>query len=311
MKTQPLDTRPGATPVHLPALVAFDAVARHLNFARAAAELAVTPTAVSRTIKALEAQLGVRVFHRTTRSVGLTEAGRELVDAFAPALEQIRRAVQRVGDASGRPYGTLRVNTSYVAYASVIEPHLPAFRAAYPDVSLDVSLDNALVDIVAGGYDVGIRLGEALHKDMIALPVGPVQRLVPVASPDYLAAHGVPRRPEELLAHDCIRQRLSARARFVEWTFRRRGRTFVVDVKGRLVVDDMRAALSAAERGCGIAYVFAAFAHAAVVAGRLVALLERDCPDDEVFHFYYPGRAHVPGKLRAFVDFLRAANAPR
>lgn len=307
-KTMPLDQRPGARAVHLPALVAFEAVARHLNFARAAAELAVTPTAVSKTVRALETQIGARLFNRTTRSVGLTEGGRQLLDAFAPALDQIRRAVQSVGDASGRPYGTLRITTSHVAYASLIEPHLAEFQMMFPDVTLDISVDNALVDIVAGGYDAGIRLTAAVEKDMVALPLGPVQHLVAVASPAYLAARGVPRKPEDLLDHDCIRQRLSQRSRLLDWEFTQRGKPVVVAVKGRLVFDEMRAALTAAALGCGIAYVFERFAAAEVAAGRLVVVLERYRLVDEAFHVYYPSRTLVPGKLRAFVEFIRAKN---
>jgi DNA-binding transcriptional LysR family regulator len=302
------DLRPGARPVHLPSLIGFESVARHLNFARAAAELGVTPTAISRSIRQLEAQLGVRLFNRTTRSVSLTESGAQLHDSFAPALEQIRRSVQAVGITAGEPYGRLRINTSYVAYAVLIEPHLPAFLARYPDISVELTMDNSLADIVAGGYDAGIRLGEALQRDMIALPLGPMRRMVVVGSPAYLAARGEPQRPEDLLAHECIGQRLSSRGRLMDWEFRIRQKWVTTDVQGRLVFDEMRAVLGAALRGCGLAYVFEAFAAEELAAGHLRNVLDRWLPADEAFHLYYPSKLMMPGKLRAFIEFFRAAN---
>src|SRR5215468_5667030 len=153
--------------VHLPALVAFECVARHLSFARAAEELDVTTTAISKTVKRLEAQLDVRLFNRTTRSVALTEAGTKLLGTLVPALAQIRDSVQQAGDFSERPHGLLRINTAYVAYAALIETHLASFGERYPEITLDITIDNNLTDIVAGGFDAGIRLGYALQRDMI------------------------------------------------------------------------------------------------------------------------------------------------
>src|SRR5262245_17281665 len=202
--------------VHLPALVAFECVARHLSFARAAEELAVTTTAISKTIKQLEAQLDVRLFNRTTRSVALTEAGAKLVGTLAPALAQIRDSVQQVGDFSERPHGLLRINTAYVAYAVLIQPRLASFGERYPEITLDITIDNNLSDIVAGGFDAGIRLGYALQRDVIAVPLGSTQQLTVVGSPRYFERRGTPRKPHDLLEHDCIRHRLN-RARFFEF----------------------------------------------------------------------------------------------
>ncbi|MGY2852217.1 LysR family transcriptional regulator [Pseudomonas tolaasii] len=204
MKTTLPEAIPGARPVHLPALVAFECVARHMNFARAAAELEVTPTAMSKTIKQLEAQLGVRLFNRTTRSVALTESGNQLLDTLAPALEQIRFSVQQVHDTATRPYGELKINSSYVAYASLIEPHVPAFLALYPDITLDISLDNGLSDIIGEGFDAGVRLGQALQRDMIAVPLGTSQPMVVVGTPQYLAQSAplnTPGRPAQTRLH--------------------------------------------------------------------------------------------------------------
>ena len=243
MRKNPTTTRAvGRTErqVHLPALASFECVARHLSFARASEELDVTTTAVSKTIKQLEAQLGVRLFNRTTRSVALTEAGTKLLGTLVPALAQIRDAVQQTGDFSERPHGVLRINTAYVAYATLIEARLASFRERYPEIMLDITIDNNLSDIVAGGFDAGIRLGYALERDVIAVPLGPMQQLTVVGSPRYFARHGTPRTPHDLLEHDCIRHRLN-RARFFEWEFRIGGKDVTVDVRGALVFDEMRA----------------------------------------------------------------------
>ena len=295
-------------PVHLPSLITFEAVARHLNFSRAAAELEVTPTAISKTVKLLEAQMGVRLFHRTTRSVALSEPGALLLSTLGPALEQMRQSLTHVGGTFTQPLGSLRINTSYVAYASLIEPHLESFLERYPQINLEVSLDNALSDIVANGFDAGIRLGHALQRDMVAVPLGPVQRRLVVASPEYLAAHSVPQSPQELLNYSCIRQRLAGKGRFFEWVFQHKKQSLTVDVHGRLVFDEQRSAVRAAKLGCGFAYVFEQFAAEELSSGALVPVLERFSPATETFYLYYPSRTLMPGKLRAFLEFMRAAN---
>src|SRR4029453_1865337 len=190
------------------------------------------------------------------RSVALTEGGADLLASLAPALAQIRASVQRVNTASNRTFGQLRINTSGVAYAALIEPHVRAFNARYPDIVLDIQIDNGFSYIVTGGFDAGIRLGHALQRDMVAVPLGPLQHLVVVASPDYLAAHGAPKRSEDLLNHDCIRQRLGPGGRFLKWEFTRNSKSTVIQVDGPLGLIEMHAALSAARNGCGLAYVF-------------------------------------------------------
>lgn len=299
---------PADTPVPMPALETFERVARHLNFARAAQELDITPTAVSKTIKLLEARLGMRLFNRTTRSVALTEGGAELLASLAPALAQIRASVARVNASSARPSGLLRINTSNVVHTALIEPHVRAFLDRFPEIALDVQIDNGLTDIVAGGFDAGIRLGEALQRDMVAVPLGPLQQLVVVGSPEYLAARGTPKSPKDLLAHDCIRQRLGLTGRFLDWEFVRAGKTVTIEVQGRLVFNEMHATLNAARSGCGLAYVFRHFAAAQLEEGSLELVLERHTRPEDSFHLYYPSRTHMPGKLRAFVDFFRAVN---
>src|SRR5262245_40620739 len=299
--------KPAPTPVHLPALVSFECVARHLSFVRAAEELDVTTTAISKTIKHLEAQMHVRLFNRTTRSVELTEAGPKLLDSLAPALAQIRDSVAQAGDFSERPHGLLRINAGYVAYAALIQPHLASFGERYPEITLDITLDNNRSDIVAGGFDAGIRLGYALQRDVIAAPLGPMQQLTVVGSPRYFKRRGTPRTPHELVEHDCIRHRLN-RARLFEWEFRIDGKQVTVDVRGRLVLDEMRAVLGAACQGSGLGLVFRQFAAAEIASGAVVPILDQFLPPDQPFHLYYANRAHTPSKLRAFIEFMRTAN---
>jgi DNA-binding transcriptional LysR family regulator len=291
-------------PIHLPALASFECVARHLSFVRASEELDVTATAISKTIKQLEAQLGVRLFNRTTRSVALTEAGTKLLDTLAPALAQIRDSVEQAGDFSERPHGLLRVNAGYVAYATLIQARLASFGERYPEITLDITIDNNLSDIVAGGFDAGIRLGYALQRDMIAVPLGPAQQLTVVGSPHYFKRRGTPRTPPELLEHNCIRHRLN-RARFFEWEFHVGGKDVTVYVRGRLVLDDMRAVLGAVCQGSGLGLVFRQFAAAEISSGAVVSILDEFLPPDQPFYLYYPNRAHMPGKLRAFIDLIR------
>src|SRR5215470_14104557 len=307
---KPAPTRPlprGPRTAHLPALVSFECVARHLSFVRASEELDVTTTAISKTIKQLEAQLDVRLFNRTTRSVALTEAGTQLLGALAPALAQIRDSVQQAGDFSDQPHGLLRINTAYVGYAVLIQAHLAAFAERYPEITLDITLDNNLSDIVAGGFDAGIRLGYALQRDVIAVPLGPMQQLTVVGSPRYFKRRGTPRTPHELLEHDCIRQRLN-RARFFEWEFRIGGKDVTVDVRGRLVLDEMRAVLGAACQGSGLGLVFRQFASAEIASGAVVPILDQFLPADQPFYLYYANRAHTPSKLRAFIEFMQIVN---
>jgi DNA-binding transcriptional LysR family regulator len=255
-------------------------VARHFSFVRASEELDVTTTAVSKTIKQLEAQLGVRLFNRTTRSVALTEAGTQLLGTLAPALAQIRDAVKA---------------------------HLASFGERYPEITLDITIDNNLSDIVAGGFDAGIRLGYALQRDMIAAPLRPMQQLTVVGAPRYFKRRGTPRTPHDLLEHDCIRQRLN-RGRFFEWEFRIGGKDVTIDVRGRLVLDEMRAVLRAVCQGVGLGLVFRQFAAAEIASGAVVPILDQFLPPDQPFHLYYANRAHMPSKLRAFLEFMQAVN---
>lgn len=294
--------------VTLASLVAFEQVARRMSFARAARELEVTPTAISKTVKALEAQMGVRLFNRTTRSVSLTEHGALLLESLSPALALIKSSVQQVAEEASKPKGLLRINTSYVAYAVLIQPYIAAFTKQFPDVQIDFAIDDKLVDIVGNGYDAGIRAGRSLQKDMIAVPLGGPLHLAVVASPDYLREHGTPDVPQALLDYDCIRQRFVSPTRFFEWKFNANGAPLTVEVSGRLIYSEMRSAMDAARRGLGLAYVYRHFADEYIGQGQLVPLLEDQCVAMEGFYLYYPNRSHMPGKLRAFIAFMQEAN---
>ncbi len=293
------------------ALLTFECVARHLRFARAADELRVTPTAVSKTIAQLEGRIGVRLLNRTTRSVALTEAGMRLLASTAPALASLRQGIDDARGTSEAPAGRLRINTSYVAFAMLFEPHLQGFRTAYPRIMPEFSIDSAAGDVVARGFDAGVRPGRAVQQDMVAVPLGPVQELVVVGAPSYLAHAGHPKKPTDLLAHACIRQRLSPGDRFLEWSLRNGKVRSTLDVQAAVILDDMRAVLGAARAGVGLAYVFERFAASDLESGALERVLPRHSLVREAFFLYFPSRQNLPRKLRVFADWFRAKNEPK
>mgnify|MGYP003624253358 CR=1 FL=1 len=307
-RAQIIDGSQPTPPMNLPGLLTFEAVARHLNFARAATELGVTPTAVSRTIKSVEAQLNVRLFNRTTRSVSLTEAGSSLNAELAPALAQIKSSLSQVLTATDQPSGTVRVNSSYVAYRILIEPHLTAFMDKFPLINIEISLDNQLSDIVNTGFDIGIRMGKRVQNDMVAVQLGAVQKRIVVAATDYFNKQAEPQTLEGLLKHNCIRQRYSVGGRLFEWKFEAQGQMVQIDVQGRFIFDEMRSVLDATIQGQGIGFVFEDFVKQELASGMIRQILKQHRGIDDAFHLYYPHRKHMPGKLRAFVDFMRSVN---
>jgi DNA-binding transcriptional LysR family regulator len=296
------------SPLYLPGLLTFEAAARHLNFARTAAEIGVTPTAVSRTIKNLEAQLNVRLFNRTTRSVSLTEAGASLNATLAPALALIRNSLSQALLATDQPSGMLRVSSSYVAYHILIEPHMASFLRQFPLTNVEISLDNQLTDIVSAGFDIGIRMGRKLQNDMISVQLGELQKRIVVAAPNYFRERREPHTLADLLKQNCLRQRYCVGGRLYEWKFEDMGQMVQIDVQGRYIFDEMRSVLDAAIQGQGIAFILEDFARQELAGGMLRQILKQHWALDDAFHLYYPHRQHMPGKLRAFVDFMRAAN---
>jgi DNA-binding transcriptional LysR family regulator len=288
----------------LPAVVAFARVAHHASFTRAAAELAVSPSALSQTVRTLESQLGVRLLNRTTRRVGLTEHGARFLQQVSPGLQLIEAAFDDLDLVRDRPAGRLRINLSRIAAQQLVIPRLSAFAARYPEVEVELFVDPSLADLVAGGFDAGIRLGECLAKDMIALPVGPMQRQVVVGSPAYFRRHPPPRTPADLVHHDCIRHRLSS-GRLMPYEFTRDGRDFEVEVNGHLIFNDSGLAREAARAGLGLSQQFEAEAAADLVNGTLQRVLDDDLEPFPGFFIYYPAREHMATKLRVFIDFLR------
>lgn len=296
-------------PIHLSELQVFAAVARLRGFRRAAAELGVSPSALSHTLRSLETRLGVRLLNRSTRSVAPTEAGERLLDRLAPALLDIHAALDEVNAFRDSPIGTLRINAPRPAVELVLAPLLREFLAGHPGLKLELVSDDAFVDIVAGGFDAGVRFGESVQQDMVALPLGGPQRFLVVAAPDYLAAHGVPRCPRDLQQHRCIRIRFPSGAHY-HWEFARDAEKLEVEVQGPLALDDMAAMVRVARDGLGLAYVYAQYAAAALAEGSLVAVLEDWCPEIPGFFLYYPSRRLAPAGLRAFTEFLRGKFPP-
>ena len=289
----------------LPAVFAFARVAHHASFTRAAAELAVSPSALSQTVRVLEAQLGVRLLNRTTRRVGLTEQGARFLQQVAPGLRQIDAAFEDLDFVRDRPAGQLRINLPQIAADLLVRPRLSSFLSRYPEVQVELFVDRSLADLVAGGFDAGIRLGECLARDMVALPIGPMQRQVVVGAPAYFARHPAPPTPGDLVGHQCIRYRRS-NGRLMAWEFSRDGRDFEVEVDGRLVVNESGLALDLARAGLGMTQVFEAQVADDLASGRLQCALDDWQLPFPGFHVYYPAREHLPPKLRVFVEHLRA-----
>ena len=288
-------------------LTAFVAVAEQGNFSKAAATLGISTSTMSQTIRSLEERLGVRLLNRTTRSVALTEAGETLLRQVHPALDELGQALDSISAARDTPAGTLRLTIGSIAVRMVIDPILSGFRAAYPDVTLDIVVDDALVDIVDGHFDAGIRSGSRIERDMIAMRVSPDSRWIAVAAPAYLAAHGAPATPQDLREHDAIRFRQTTGLE-LPWVFERQGEKVEVKVGGSLITNDVDFGLRAARDGAGIAYMVEAYVRNDVKAGRLVPVLEEWSLPVVGFHLFYASRRQMPAKLKALIDYLRQAN---
>ncbi|MDR6873959.1 DNA-binding transcriptional LysR family regulator [Bosea sp. BE125] len=284
------------------------ALARHGRFRAAATELGMSPSALSHAISAVEARLALRLFNRTTRSVSLTAAGEQLVNRISPALAEIRDAVDAANSHRETPIGTLRLNSSVGAARQIMQPIVFEYLRRYPQMKIDLVTEDKLIDIVVDGFDAGIRLVETLPRDMIAVPLGPEQRMVVVASPAYLAENPPPRSPADLLAHRCIRSRMGSGAIW-RWEFERRGERVVVDVQGPLTLDETGLMLEAARAGFGLSYLGEWSVAADLASGRLLRVLDDWTPPFPGLCLYYPGRRHVPAGLRALIDLIKERRA--
>jgi DNA-binding transcriptional LysR family regulator len=269
------------------------AVARRRSFRAAATEVGLSPTALSQVIAELEKRLGVRLFNRTTRSVAPTEAGEQFIAEVAPALASIRSSMEAVNRHRESPTGTLRINTSSGAARQIMTPLILEYLRRYPEMAIDIVTEGKLVDVVKDGFDAGIRLAETVPADMIAVPLGMDEQMVAVASPAYLKRRGIPKLPEDLMHHDCIRARLASGGIY-RWEFARRGKQRAIDVPGRITLDDMDLIQEAAVAGFGIAYLWLWRLRDSLQSGQLVQILEDWTPPFPGLCLYYPRGRHVP-----------------
>lgn len=286
-------------------LRAFLAVGELASFSRAADRLGVTPSALSQMVRAFEERVGIRLLNRTTRSVALTDAGRVLFQRLSPAVNDMGAALGDIGRYRDSPTGTVRVHASRYAGELYLQPALASFQAAFPDVILDITLDDEAIDPVAGGFDAALRIGELIDGDMIALRLGPDLRQIAVAAPSYIERHGIPATPRDLVGHRCIRWRWPGHSGVYHWEFWQDGGWFEVAVDGPLIVNSKEMAVKAAIDGIGIAFTPSGMAERAIAEGKLVAMLEAWAGPFPGHHLCYPRQRQMSPALRAFIDHIR------
>tara|TARA_E500000318_G_scaffold85940_2_gene82303 strand:+ start:79 stop:975 length:897 start_codon:yes stop_codon:yes gene_type:complete len=290
---------------HFNDLAAFVAVAQERSFTRAAAKLGVSQSALSQTIKVLEERIGLRLLTRTTRSVAPTEAGDRLLRTAAPRFEEIEAELASLSELRDKPAGTLRITAGEHAAISVLQPALKRFLPDHPDITIEIIVDYGLTDIVAEGYDAGVRLGEQVAKDMIAVRIGPELRMAVVGTPAYFAQHPPPRVPQDLTAHKCINIRMPTYGGLFPWDLEKDGREVNVRGEGQLVFNNLAMRLRSTLDGLGVAYMPEDQVLPYIAEGRLVRVLEDCCPSFPGYHLYYPSRRHSSPVLRLLVDILR------
>lgn len=286
-------------------LAAFAAVVREGSFTRAAAQLGISQSALSQTVQALERRLNLKLLNRTTRSVSPTEAGERLYRTVGPRFTDIEAELAVLGELRGKPAGTVRISASETAVQTLVWPRLQPWLSNYPDIKIEISSDNRFIDIVAERFDIGVRLGADVAKDMIAVRMASDMRMVVVGSPDYLARHPRPRTPQDLTEHDCICMRLPTHGGLLNWEFKRRGKTTNVHATGRLVFNRTDLVVAAALAGHGLAWVPANIVNESISAGRLIAVLDDWAISYPGHHLYYASRSASPA-LALVVAALRA-----
>jgi DNA-binding transcriptional LysR family regulator len=286
-------------------LLAFLAVARERSFTKAAARMGVSQSAVSHTVRELEARLGIRLLTRTTRSVSPTEAGERLLHTMGPRFDEIEAELAALSEFRDKPAGTIRITAGDHAVNSILWPKLARFLPKYPDIKVEIIVDYGLVDIVAQRYDAGVRLGEQIAKDMIAVRIGPDVRFAAVGAKSYFAKRPPPRTPQDLVGHACINLRFPTHGGLYAWEFERDGRELKVRVEGQLVFNGVFQVLNAALAGFGIAYMPEELAQPHIAKGRLKRVLEDWCPAWSGYHLYYPSRRQPSAAFGLLVDALR------
>jgi DNA-binding transcriptional LysR family regulator len=286
-------------------LLAFVAVARERSFTRAAAKLGVSQSALSHTIRGLEERLGLRLLTRTTRSVSPTQAGERLLHTVGPRFEEIEAELEALSELRDKPAGTIRITAIDYAADTVLWPKLAKFLPAYPDIKVEITVDYTLTDIVAQRYDAGVREGEQVAKDMIAVRIGPDMRMAVVGSPTYFSGRQEPRTPQDLVAHNCINLRLSTHGGLYAWEFKKGKRELKVRVDGQLVFNTSAQMLNAALAGFGLAYVPEGLAQPHIAKRRLRRVLEDWCPSYPGYHLYYPSRRQSSPAFALLVEALR------
>lgn len=286
-------------------LLAFRAVARERSFTRAAAQLGVSPSALSHTIRGLEERLGLRLLTRTTRHVAPTEAGERLLGVIGPHFDEIEAGLAALSDLRDKPAGTIRITCADHPAETILWPALERFLPEYPDIHVEISVDDTLRDIVEERFDAGVRLGEQVAKDMIAVPIGPDVRMALVGAPSYFEAHPQPRTPHDLAAHQCINLRLRTLGGFYAWEFERGGRELKVRVEGQVAFNDARLIIKAARTGLGLAYVFRDLVEEELSSGALIPVLADWTPPFAGYHLYYPSRRQQSPAFALMVEALR------
>ena len=286
-------------------LVAFFSVARERSFTRAAAKLGVSPSALSHTIRKLEERLGVRLLTRTSRSVSTTEPGERLLERVGPHFDQVADELARLTEMRDTPAGSLRITTGDQPAESILMPVLAKLLLLYPDLSVELVVDNGFVDIVAERFDAGVRLGETLAQDMVAVRISPDMQMAIAGSPAYFGKHGMPQTPDDLGGHNCINLRHQAKGGNSVWDLERDGRAVNVRVEGQLIVNDISVVRQAAGAGVGLCYLPRDYLQAQIDMGELVPVLEDWCPPFPGYHLYYPSRRQQSPALAAFIAAVR------
>jgi len=286
-------------------LAAFVAVAQERSFTRAASKLGITQSSLSHTIRRLESRLGLRLLARTTRSVAPTDAGERLLRTLRPAFEHIDAELDSLTELRDKPAGSIRITTAEHAAETIVLPVLERLLPEYPDIKVEITCDYGLADVVAERFDAGVRLGEQVAKDMVAVRIGPDVRMAAVATPAYFDSRKPPRRPQDLAGHQCINLRLPTAGGFYAWEFEKAGRELKVRVDGQVAFNGLPMSVRAARAGLGIAYVPEDLVDADVDAGRLVRVLEDWCPPFSGYHLYYPSRRQTMPALSILAEALR------